>query len=132
MSEKIDFETMLKTYQRYIAGDSIRKIAGEVGIDDNLLREELRSFCEDEWDEAKKKHLRERLGARAAKYRHNESRCDVLLEDKLDSLEPAGLSNDDMKIIAAISKIFADKANLAEGKATERIDGTIIVEDKHY
>jgi hypothetical protein len=109
--------------ERYADGESLVDLAKEKNYCPERLRELLRLFLDkDEYEAAKTENAAKRLSMRITRHRHIESKADNIIEKRLATLNAESLSVKDLRGLAAISSLMADKANLAEGKATARIE----------
>lgn len=128
-----DLAAMITAQTRYVTdGISFLAISKELNstrdtdnqVSESQVRDAYRQWCDD-FDVSKKEHNKAKYSRIGARYRHIESRCDNLVEQVSDALDADTLEIEDIEKLTKISKLYADKANLAEGKATERIDGSI-------
>jgi len=109
---------------RYRNGESLASIARDhEGESEATLRNKLFAYCDlDEYKEAKLENAKARLSMRTNRHLHLESKADNIIEDKLDNINIDELEIDELKTLVQISKLMSDKANLAQGKATENIN----------
>lgn len=123
------FEAMCEiVLRRYTGGESLWKIAKEFkGETESSLRIKLQRYCDaDQYEKAKTENAKKRLGMRVNTFLHLESKAANIIEDQLSRIEEKiqecghELTISELKELANISKITGDKANLAQGKATDR------------
>lgn len=123
----IDFE-LQGILNRYASGDPVCEIASGIpgGRSMTYVYKRLNELPE------KYEHAKERRETvRGIKLRRNEALSDNIVRIKLESIteeEAAKLPICELKRIAEIGRIYGEKANLAEGKATsivsERVEPT--------